>query len=71
MDMGCYEGSDDVITPVVSIAVAKGQAADAIVQISGKTVSGAFPGDFYIMGGVRDVTDNRTRQPMVGAGKRF
>ena len=48
VDMGSFEGSDDVITPVVSIAVAKGQAADAIVQISGKIISGAFPGDFYI-----------------------
>lgn len=37
------------------------------LDLTGKVL---FPGDFYIMGGVRDVTE-RTRIPMVGAGKRF
>lgn len=37
------------------------------LDLTGKVL---FPGDFYIMGGVRDVTD-RNRQPIVGAGKRF
>lgn len=37
------------------------------LDLTGKIL---FPGDFYVLGGVRDVTD-RTRQPFVGAGKRF
>ena len=48
VDMGSFEGSDDVITPVIRIAEAKGQAADVIARISGKAVSGAFADSFYI-----------------------
>ncbi|MEW6283025.1 MAG: MlaD family protein, partial [Candidatus Eremiobacterota bacterium] len=40
---------------------------DPQVDILGKIL---FPGDFYILGGVRDVGD-RNRIPVVGAGKRF
>lgn len=30
-----------------------------------------LPGDFYVYGGVRDVTDGHNSYPVVGAGKRF
>ncbi|MBI3929736.1 MAG: hypothetical protein HY319_29620 [Armatimonadetes bacterium] len=30
-----------------------------------------FPGDFYLLGGYRDVTDTDDRMPVIGAGKRF
>lgn len=41
---------------------------DVKVDVLGRVL---FPGDFYIYGGMRDVTDSRDSFPIVGAGKRF
>lgn len=41
---------------------------DVKVDVLGRVL---FPGDFYIYGGVRDVTDSQDSFPIVGAGKRF
>ncbi len=41
---------------------------DVKVDIMGKVL---LPKDFFIYGGVRDVTDHRHSSPVVGAGKRF
>ncbi len=41
---------------------------DVKVDITGKVM---LPMDFYVYGGVRDVTDKRNNYPMVGVGKRF
>ena len=41
---------------------------DVKVDVLGRVL---FPSDFYIYGGVRDVTDSKNSYPVVGAGKRF
>lgn len=41
---------------------------DVKVDVLGRVL---FPGDFYVYGGMRDVTDNKNSFPIVGAGKRF
>lgn len=41
---------------------------DVKVDVLGRLL---FPGDIYVYGGVRDVTDSRNSFPIVGAGKRF
>ena len=38
------------------------------VDVTGKVL---FPGDFYLLGGYRNVTDGRVGYPIIGAGKRF
>ena len=38
------------------------------VDVTGKVL---FPGDFYLLGGYRNLTDNRLGYPIIGAGKRF
>ena len=38
------------------------------VDVTGKVL---FPGDFYLLGGYRNVTDGRAGYPIIGAGKRF
>ncbi|MCA9792197.1 MAG: MCE family protein [Candidatus Eremiobacteraeota bacterium] len=41
---------------------------DPKVDVLGKLL---FKGDFFIQGGVRDITDGKNSYPVIGAGKRF